>query len=290
MLLRRGWIAMLVAAAAWAPVTAYAWGAQGHRIVGSIAEDLLDPPTRAALHDLAGQESLADLATWMDEERPRLSHSLPGSARWHYDDIPVCQSSGAKPCLRGDCASKALERYRAILANRRADPEQRLLALRILVHVVGDIHQPMHAADDEDRGGNEVEVVLSAKSRSHQRSYAHGHGHGHSLHSVWDVDFVRDAVGGESEKEFAADRVAEHARDLKRIEAGSFTTWIGESHAIARDFAYGQLPGFACGQRLNDPVMLSSHYRNEAPRIVTERLADAGIRLAAILRATLGTP
>ena len=262
MWLRRGWTALLVAAAAWAPVTAYAWGAQGHRIVGSIAEDLLDPPTRAALHDLAGQESLADLATWMDEERPRLSHSLPGSARWHYDDIPVCQASGAQPCLRGDCASKALERYRAILAHRTADPEQRLLALRILVHVVGDIHQPMHAADDEDRG----------------------------LHSVWDVDFVRDAVGGESEKEFAADRVAEHARDLKRIEAGTFTTWIGESHAIARDFAYGQLPGFACGQRLNDPVMLSSRYRNEAPRIVTERLADAGIRLAAILRATLGRP
>jgi len=279
---------LLVVMAAWAPVTAYAWGAQGHRIVGLIAEDLLDPTTRAAVHELAGQESLADLATWMDEERPRLSHSLPGSARWHYDDIPVCKSSGADPCPHGDCASKALGRYRALLANRKADPAQRLLALRILAHVIGDIHQPMHAADDDDRGGNEVEVALAVKPRGHKR--AHGRGHGHSLHSVWDVDFVRDAVGNESEKEFAADRVAEHARDLRRIEAGSFSAWIGESHAIAREFAYGQLPGRACGQRLNDPVVLPSHYRDEAPRIVTERLADAGIRLAAVLRATLGTP
>lgn len=285
---RQGWVAMLALVAAWAPVTAYAWGAEGHRIVGMIADDLLDPPTRAAVRELAGQESLADLATWMDEERPRLSHVLPGSARWHYDDLPVCPSAMTDPCPNGDCASKALERYRALLANRAADPAQRLLALRIVVHLIGDIHQPMHAADDDDRGGNEVEVSGSGRARGGKR--AHAKGHAHSLHAAWDVDFVRAAVGDESEKEFAADRVAEHGRDLRRIEAGSFTAWIAESHRLARDFAYGQLPGFACGVRLREPVVLSPHYREEAPRIVSERLALAGIRLAAVLRASLGRP
>ncbi len=268
------------------PRLAWAWGAEGHRIVGWVAEDLLDAPTRAAVQALAGQESLADMATWMDEERPRLRHALPGSTAWHYENIPVCGGPAPEACPHGDCASKALERYRAVLADRHANPAQRLLALRIVVHLVGDVHQPLHAADDNDRGGNDVAVGRGGAPRGRARVP----GHRHNLHAVWDVDFVHRAVQGERDQEFAADLVAAHAGDLKRLEGGTFQSWINESHTIATEFVYGHLSGFACGRVPPDAIALSEPYREEGARIVRERLAVAGIRLAGVLRAALTRP
>jgi hypothetical protein len=277
-----------------APRLAGAWGAEGHRIVGDVADALLEPVSRAAVRDLTGGQSLAEVATWMDEERPALAHSLPGSSSWHYDDLPVCPGRSEDFCPRGNCASHALEKYRAVLADRHASPADRLLALRIVVHLMGDIHQPMHMADHDDRGGNEVTLAGEGRHRATGRrapvTRPPRHSGGHSLHSAWDVDFVRSAVQGESESEFAADLIAEHARDLKKIESGLPAQWMAESHTIAVQFAYGRLPGFACGSVYEGPIVLPEAYRAEAARIVRERLADAGIRLAVVLRAALGGP
>jgi hypothetical protein len=102
------------------------------------------------------------------------------------------------------------------------------------------------------------------------------------------VDWVHRAAGGESDAEFAADLIAEHSRDLKHLESGSFQLWIGESHALASAVAYGHLPGFACGQRHPERVTLPLSYQEESVQIVRERLATAGIRLAVVLRAALG--
>lgn len=274
------------------PGIAGAWGAEGHRIVGAMAEDLLDARTRAAVRELAGGESLADVATWMDEERPRLQYQLPGSAAWHYEDIPVCGPRGEPSCPQGNCASKALQHYRTVLADRHASAAERLLALRIVVHLVGDIHQPLHLADNGDRGGNEIVLIgrESARPGRWDSAGAGGSSHGRNLHSAWDVDFVRRAVHGETDAQFVANLIAEHSLDRRRIEAGTPADWMAESHRIAQDFAYGRLPGFACGHRYVAPIELSSGYREEATRIVRERLADAGIRLAVVLQAALEGP
>ncbi len=280
------------ALAALLPGVAGAWGAEGHRIVGTVAEDLLDARTRAAVRELAGGESLADIATWMDEERPRLQHQLPGSTAWHYEDIPVCGARGEPSCPQGNCASKALQRYRAVLADRHASDADRLLALRIVVHLVGDIHQPLHLADNDDRGGNEIALAGREPSPSGRWSPPRSSGthHGRNLHSAWDVDFVRRAAHGETETQFAAELVAEYGPHRLRIEGGTPAEWMAESHRVARDFAYSRLPGFACGPRYQGPVELSAVYRDEATLIVRERLAEAGIRLAVVLQAALEGP
>ena len=194
---------------------ARAWGAEGHRIVGLVAERLLDARTRAALKALAGDDSLADLGLWMDRERDRLRSELPGSERWHYDNRPLCAPATplGEYCADGNCAARAFDRASARLADRGAPRADRLEALRIVVHVLADLHQPLHAADNDDRGGNEVLVRVGRRSRPK------------SLHAAWDADFVKRAVRGESEEAFAERLVGEHRATLGRLEAGGRASW-----------------------------------------------------------------
>ena len=202
-----------------APVApAGAWGAEGHRVVGLVAERLLDARSRAALRAIAGDESLADLGLWMDRERDRLRREQPGSERWHYDNRPVCEPDAplTSACADGDCATRAYERALARLAERDAPRAARLEALRIVVHVLADLHQPLHAADHDDRGGNGVEVRVGRRGRPR------------SLHAAWDADFVKRAVRGTSEPAFAERLVAEHRAVLGQLEAGSLASWEQE--------------------------------------------------------------
>ena len=259
------------------PQAAQAWGAEGHRIVARVAGQLLDPRTHAALRDIAGDETLEDASTWLDRERQHLRGTLRGSPAWHYDDRPVCDAAAGpeRYCADGNCASRAYRRYLAVLGDRHASREQRLLALHVVAHLVGDAHQPLHAADHDDRGGNDISVLLGSRTRAT------------SLHAVWDTDLVKRAVRGSSEERFAERLVESRRSDLARIERGGFESWLGESYEIARGYAYGRLPRFACGSDPADPLRLSTGYLDGARPIVEERLARAGIRLAAVLRAAL---
>ena len=256
---------------------AHAWGAEGHRIVGLVAEQLLDAKSRAALRSLAGGESLATVGLWLDRERDRLRGEVPGSERWHYDNRPVCDSSvlPERYCPDGQCGSRAYARALATLRDHGAPESERLFALRIVVHVLADLHQPLHAADHDDRGGNGVEVRLGRRGRPKP------------LHVAWDADFVKRAVRGESESGFAARLVDEHRADLVRLESGSLEDWEAESYELARTYAYGRLPGFACARAASELVELSPRYADGAAEIAAERLARAGIRLAAVLRSAL---
>jgi hypothetical protein len=253
---------------------AQAWGAEGHRIVGLVAEQLLDPRARDALRQLVGEESLADLGLWMDEERGRLRATLPGSERWHFDNRPVCGGTAAD-CAHGDCASQAYARELAVLRDRSAPPAARATALRIVVHVLADVHQPLHAADHDDRGGNDLLVNIGRRARPKP------------LHRAWDSDFVKRAVRGEAQARVAAGLVAEYRSRIGPIQSGELRDWMDESTAIARDYAYGRLPGFACGAQLPPVVQLPPEYADGAAGIVRERLARAGIRLAGVLNSAL---
>jgi hypothetical protein len=267
----------LTLCAAVVPAAAHAWSAPGHRIVGLVAEQYLDGDTRRELYRLAGDESLAQIGLWMDENRDRLKTEWPGSDRWHYDNRPVCEPAVpvAAQCSRGDCPTAAVERHLQVLADRDAPREQRLDALRVIVHVIGDVHQPLHSGDNRDRGGNDLNVDMGPQREPR------------TLHGYWDRQLVDVAMDGRSERAFARQLAREHRRQARSLQAGGMTDWMQESYEIARDFAYGRVPSFACGQKPPFVVRLPDDYRTEGAKIARERLARAGIRLAGVLNAAL---
>jgi len=273
----RRWLALALVLALLPSAPVWGWGAQGHRIVGDIAEEFLDARTRAEVRRLAGDVSLAELGVWLDEQRDRLSAADPGSQRWHYDNRPVCRPDATADsyCADGNCASHAYREYLAVLGDRAAPDESRLFALKVVVHVLADVHQPLHAADNDDRGGNRIVVRIGRRSRAKP------------LHAAWDVDFVKRAMRGAPEGAFAARLAAEHRGVQAQIESGNLADWMHESYLLARDYAYGRLPEFRCGEPSRSVLRLPGEYSDGAAAIVSEQLARAGIRLAAVLRTTL---
>jgi nuclease S1 len=268
---------------------AFAWGPQGHRTVGAIADRLLTPASRAEVAELlaadldkfgqpSGRTTLEAVAVWADEIR-----GTPADRpRWHYDDVPLCGSATRDSyCPRGECNSAQLERLTALLADRHAELRERNEALKWIVHLVGDIHQPLHAADNGDLGGNRVRVALEGV-RTRGRL---------TLHGAWDSELVTLALGTHSRQAppRGIDALAREARELT-AEAGQGTpaAWASQSNHLARNVAY-RYRGFACGSVPARIVVLDEDYQREAESIVRERLLLAGGRLANLLNETLVT-
>jgi hypothetical protein len=277
-----------VVAAAWAiatgfgailaPAAAQAWSAPGHRVVALVAERYLDGEARRELARIAGGESLQDTSVWLDVQRDTLKTGWPGSDRWHYDNRPVCDPGTpfSSQCADGNCPLAAYDRHVKVLADRTASREARLNALRVVVHLIGDAHQPLHAGDNGDRGGNDVNVDMGPQREPR------------SLHGNWDREFVDAAKGRESNVQFARRLSRQYGTHPERLQVGGLRDWLQESYEISQRFAYARLPGFTCGQKLPFVVKLPADYRDEAAKIAAERIARAGIRLAGVLNATLG--
>jgi hypothetical protein len=279
---------MLVLASAYAPLV-LAWGPQGHHTVGAIADRLLTTQAHALVTqlltgdldkfcNLSGRTTLEAVSVWPDE-----LHGTPAArATWHYDDVPVCGSAPkARYCPDGQCNSEQLKRLIGVLADPHAALRDRNEALKWIVHLVGDIHQPLHAADNADRGGNRVQVALSGvRTRGRE-----------NLHRAWDSDLVRIALHARNRQQTPddIDALAAEARGLvNEAGQGSPDQWAFESNNLARNVAY-HYPGFACGSTPQEIVVLDGDYQAEAQEIVRERLLLAGGRLANLLNSTLVT-
>jgi len=155
------------------------------------------------------------------------------------------------------------------LKNRDAAPQERLLALEFLLHFVGDIHQPLHASDDHDRGGNQKRVNAPGIETN-------------NLHHYWDTDFV--ARLGSSDAGIAQ-RLIHGISETQRAQwsSGTPADWARESFAVARDHTYGRLP--AADDR--NHYQLSTAYVDDATTVVADRLSRAGVRLAMVLNQAL---
>jgi len=277
---------MLVLASAYAPLV-LAWGPQGHRTVGAIADRLLTPQAHALVTrllagdldkfgNLSGRTTLEAVSVWPDE-----LHGTPAArAIWHYDDVPVCGNAPkARYCPDGQCNTEQLQRLIGVLADPHAALRARNEALKWIVHLVGDIHQPLHAADNADRGGNRVQVALSGlRTRGRE-----------NLHRAWDSDLVKIALHARNRQQTPddIDALAAEARGLvNEAGQGSPDQWAFESNNLARNVAY-HYPGFACGSTPQEIVVLDGDYQAEAQEIVRERLLLAGGRLANLLNRAL---
>lgn len=161
---------------------AQAFGADGHRLIAEFAEVRLTPAARTEVLRLLALEpgsTLPSISTWADEVRS------PTTAAWHYVNFArdaQCSYAPERNCIQGTCVVGATERQIASLADRKANDEDRLKALKWVVHLVADAHQPLHAGFADDRGGNSFQVQAF--------------GRGTNLHSVWDSGLIRDWPGG----------------------------------------------------------------------------------------------
>ena len=270
---------------------AMAWGPEGHRMVGEIAARFLNPKASAEVLELlrndrladgqpSGRRTLGEVANWADEIKETEWGKRRGS--WHYDDVPLCETAVVeKYCRNGRCASAQLARHIEILADERASRRYKNEALKWVVHLAGDIHQPLHAANRSDRGGNRVQVSFFGERDNPPYGSI-------NLHAIWDVHMVRRLIA-ERGGERTIVSVAVADRDKNDWEKGSISDWIDESHQIAKNLVYPLLPvATACSNKIAGVVAIGEAYYSKAVPIIEIQISKAGIRLARILNETLG--
>ena len=279
----------LGSAAAFTPGRVAAWGAEGHRITGLVATDLLTAKARIRLNQLMPNADLAEIALYMDINRQELATLIPGSDKWHYDNEPVCKTKTyAQYCPNGDCASNKIPVYAKRLSDPAASAEEKVQAIRFLVHMIGDIHQPLHAADDDDLGANLKFVLMpDAVFNTPTDSLPP-----RRLHAVWDSDLVKLSTRGSSETDYAKLLLTRYGgSDVGAWQASTVRDWMKESFTLSRNITYGKLPGFTCGAEWPSsqisPRRQTQAYVDAAVVPIPAQLAKAGARIAAVLNAGL---
>ena len=175
--MRTSSLIFLLAALLAAPFPARAWGEPGHRIIGELAQRQLRPAARAEVARLLlgdTEPTLAGVANWADDVR-KGEFGSGRTRRWHFVNFKGgdCSYVPARDCPDGNCVIAAINRNFLVLADRRRADDERRDALKFLVHLIGDVHQPLHATPRDDHGGTEFQVGY--------------HGKGRNLHSVWDA-------------------------------------------------------------------------------------------------------
>ncbi|MDB2438608.1 S1/P1 nuclease [Hellea sp.] len=143
---------------------AMAWGTNGHRVTGKIAQSYLTDEAKAAVVDILGVESIAEASTWPDFMRSDPSNFWKkGTPPWHYVTVPLGTTySEANAPTAGD-ALTALRDFSKQVRDESLSDAERQLALRFVIHIVEDLHQPLHNGKGDDRGGNSVKVLFRGK-------------------------------------------------------------------------------------------------------------------------------
>lgn len=250
--------------------TVSAYGALGHQVIASLAEAMLTPKARAEVKSIlgpaGGSATLASISTWADDIRMLRPETRP----WHYVTIQI--SEARYDSAKADSANivKALKRQLAILAQPGADRYAREEALKWVVHLVGDLHQPLHAGEDHDKGGNLAKVRVNRRT--------------HNLHAVWDnvllerLNLPLDSLGP-----MLARRLASDPAFVRRNAQGTVEAWTDETHSKAA--ACYQLRGKR--MRKGIAVQLDREYVNAATVTVLDQLRIGGVRLAHALNRAL---
>ncbi|HET6893731.1 MAG TPA: S1/P1 nuclease [Pyrinomonadaceae bacterium] len=248
--LRRQLFSILLVAVIWFgvfPLTVHAWGAKGHHIIAQIASSRLSSRARKGVSDLLQGQSLEAASTWADLKR--------SSQTFHFVSITF-DSKGydqSSQCPQDNCLIEKIRSYRDIVKDPKETAARRAEALKYILHLVGDLHQPFHCID---RNGNNVRVTFDKRPTN--------------LHKVWDMDIIEKA-------NLTAETYARQIDDNEGVQQksyniarGTLVDWALESHGIART-AYV------------DRGELGDTYYRDHKEVVERQLYRAGVRLANIL-------
>jgi hypothetical protein len=246
--------------------SAWAWGAHGHRIATRIAEARLTPSAKVAVRELLLEgDTLLTVCNWADHD----GHDVvPGSAPWHYVNVPIEASHYSdRYCRGGNCVVAKIRQFRKVLADKRAPKAERARALLFFAHLVEDMHQPLHVGDNHDRGGNDTQVQYFNV--------------GVNLHRLWDSTMIDEA--SRDEREWV--RRIEPLLTPENIEAwskGTVESWADESLAAAKK-AYRDPRNPS--RLITSGDRLGREYAEANLPVIRLRLAQAGVRLANELNA-----
>jgi hypothetical protein len=274
---------------------AFGWGDDGHRIIARVAEPQLTPAVRAKVRallagDTSGltERSIADQATWADKwrdsDRNTTRERYERTREWHYVNLQLAgpdvdAACHGRPALPTDmpasagpahaCLIDKIDQFIAELRDPRTSAGERRLALQFLLHFIGDLHQPLHASDDRDRGGNDKKVLLPGFNPD-------------NLHQFWDTTVVR-RLGTRPER--VARELARSIGPVQRREwsRGTPSDWARESYVVARTRSYAGLPAPGDdGRRTLTPAYVAN-----ATQTAKQQLRKAGVRLAWVLNTAL---
>ena len=269
---------------------AQAWGDLGHEVTALIAYRHLLPAARAALDAMLASDTdtltagdFASRATWADKYR----NAHRETAAWHFVDIEIDQPDLKDACFgfpvmppktwasqgpAQDCVVNKIDEFAAELKSPSTPPAERKLALKFLIHLIGDLHQPLHAADHHDRGGNCISLSPPVGAQN-------------NLHAYWDVSVV-NALGHSAAQ--IADQLDARlsAADIKDWTQGTAQSWAMDTFEIGRRDVYALASTPTC--QSGGSVALSPTYQRQAEEDAVTQLLKASVRLAAVLNGALG--
>ncbi len=257
---------ILLVAGALCAGNAFAWSAEGHRIVARLAAAGLTPEARVAVAELLAGEpdpTLAGIADWADRLRDEDPERGKATSRWHYINFDGrCEYEAARDCPGGDCVVGAINKSFLALADRKRPLAERREALKFLVHFVGDAHQPLHASMRDDLGGNRHQVNVGGK--------------GSNMHRLWDGTIL----------ERRGLDAAAHASLLQAAAPPSHDGTLG-SDRPALDWALESCRLVEAGDLYPASRVVDEAFLDRQLPVAEERLRRAGSRLAAMLNHAL---
>lgn len=242
---------------------AFCWGLTGHRVVAEIAENHLSKKAKKELRKLIGRETLAWWANWPDfiKSDSAWRHASP----WHYVDVAGHISKDsfvvALKNLPGKTLYTQIPAMIAQLKDKSQSIEQRRTALAFLVHLIGDLHQPLHVGRQEDEGGNKI-VVYWFNDKT-------------NLHSVWDTYLINNQQYSYTEYARLLDIAGKE--QVETWQNSSLDDWFYESHQLS-DIIYDSTPAES---------KLSYNYNFKFAQMLNEQLLKGGLRLAKVLNDAL---
>lgn len=238
----------------------YGWGKTGHRVVGQIAEWHLSKKAQRNILQILGPESIAMAANWMDEIRSDRSYDY--AYTWHF--LTVHEGKGYEPSIQEDegDAYETMQRLIDELKNKPLSLQKKQENLKMLIHIVGDLHQPLHVGTGEDKGGNEVQVSYFGQNTN--------------LHTVWDTKVIDRQKLSYTELAAHLHRRADK-KLVSELQKAPFSAWLSEAVAL-RSIVYD----------IPDSKRLSYEYDFVSFPVIEERLLAGGIRLAGILNDIYG--
>lgn len=231
------------------------WGKTGHRVVGEVAQKYLTGKAKRKIKKLLKGDSLAEVANYADAIK---SDSIYDSFMpWHYVNFEFDQEyRNVVPSPEGDVVMGIL-RCKEILEDETRSEADHVFYLKMLIHLVGDLHQPLHAGRAADRGGNDIQIQWF--------------GRGSNLHRLWDTNMINDYGMSYTELSKKVDKL--NRRERKALAQGDVYTWVEESQEIAiqvyASAEAGDKLGYAYVYKYWDTV--------------EEQLLKGGVRLAAVL-------